>query len=102
MKVARVSAGYGVEPLPELKAGRLEVSCIAPLFGLSDTEFDRYVNIGLITIAPINDLASGEIAASFTVQLGNKALTVALHENQPTGYTMRYLRGKNSVALSCR
>jgi hypothetical protein len=98
--VGRVSAGCRAEPPPTLKAGGIEVSCLARQFGLSDTEFDRYVDIGLIAIAPVIDPASREEAVSFTVRFGNKTLTVALHDNQPTGYTMRYLRGKNSGAPS--
>jgi hypothetical protein len=88
-----------VEPLAALKAGRLEVT---RRFVLSDSEFHRYLNIGLITISPVNSLSSGEMAASFTFQLGNKELTVELQENHLPRYTMRYLRGKNSGAISCK
>lgn len=102
MNGAGDSAGQRVEPLAALKAGRLEVSSIARRFVLSDSEFHRYLNIGLITISPVNSLSSGEMAASFTVQLGNKELTVELQENHLPRYTMRYLRGKNSGALSCK
>jgi hypothetical protein len=102
LKGARDSAGWRIERLPTLKAREFEVSCIARRFGLSDSEFDRYVNIGLITISPVNVPASAERAASFTVQLGNKELTVGLHDNQAIRYTMRYLRGKKSGALSCK
>lgn len=102
MKVASVPAGWGAEPPPTLKECGLDVSCVARQFGLSDAEFDRYLNIGLIKIAPVDDLALGEITPSFTVQLGNKVLTVAFQDGQPTGYTMCYLRGKNSGSLSCR
>lgn len=82
--------------LGSLAAAGREVTDIPPLFGLTESEFDRYVDIGLIKIRSVEAAADDVQSCHFTIMLGNKVLSVAFEGRHLAHREMRFLRGKKS------